>query len=80
MTPLALALDDLATRGRSTPCQIDPAPFTSDRPAERREAAEACAPCPILDACRDSADTLRESWHVWGGRDRTPTTTRRKKP
>ena len=79
MLTLSDALDDLARRGRTTPCQIDPDPFTSDDPTERREAAQACAGCPILDACRTTAEAMREPFHVWAGADRTPTT-RRNKP
>ena len=71
------ALVDLARRGRSTPCQIDPAPFTSDELEERREAAQACTGCPILDPCRTTADAIGETFHVWGGADRSPTTRRK---
>lgn len=78
MTPheaLTRALLDLADDGRRTPCQLDPAPFTSDDWHERTEAAEQCHPCPVLTACDAAGAT--ERWHLWGGRDRTPTTRRK---
>ena len=65
------ALDEIANAGRSTPCQADPNPFTSDDPEERQEAAEACAGCPVLLACRHYAQTAEEPFHVWGGIDHT---------
>lgn len=69
--PLRQALQQLAAHGKRTPCQADPAPFTSDDPADRREASQACLGCPVLTACRHHADTLLENWHVWAGEDRT---------
>lgn len=65
----------LAEVGCATPCQVDPHPFTSDHPAERREAAIACvSACPALSACRRFAEAQGETWHVWAGEDRTSTT------
>lgn len=64
-------LDQIADAGRSTPCQVDPDPFTSDDPEERQQAAQACAGCPALDACRHYAQTAEEPFHVWGGIDLT---------
>ena len=67
-------LTHLRAEGRSAPCVVDPAPFISDKVTERREAAAACAGCPALTACRRFADAQGETWHVWAGVDRTPTT------
>ncbi|MGB3761833.1 MAG: WhiB family transcriptional regulator [Ornithinimicrobium sp.] len=64
-------LDELAREGRSTPCRVDPEPFTSDDQDDRAEAAYACAGCPALIACGTYAETAREAHHVWGGIDRT---------
>lgn len=67
----------LAALERPTPCQVDPGPFGSDSAAERREAAYACGACPALKACGRYADAARETWLVWAGEDRTPSTTRK---
>lgn len=72
------ALAELADHGRRAPCQIDPEPFTADTRAERREAEQACAACPIATLCRAYADTAAEPWHVWGGQDQAPTSGPRK--
>lgn len=75
MTPheaLTRALLDLADKGRRTPCQLDPDPFTSDERHERAEAAEQCRPCAVLAVC--DAVGAGEGFHVWGGSDRTPNT------
>lgn len=69
----------LASLERPTPCQVDPDPFGSDHVAERREAAEACAACPALEACARYADAAGETWLVWAGRDRTVTYSRKSK-
>ena len=45
--------------------------WTSEAHEERAEAAEACAPCPILDPC--GAAGAFERWGVWAGIDRAPT-------
>jgi hypothetical protein len=71
-------LADLNDQGRATYCATDPAPFTSEDYHERREAAEACAACPAIAACRRFADENAEPAHVWGGVDRTPRTYSRK--
>lgn len=75
---LAHALDDLADSGRRTPCQVDPYPFTADDRADRREAEQACAACPVRDLCRTYAEAAAEPWFVWGGKDQAPTSYRRK--
>ncbi|MDI6912209.1 WhiB family transcriptional regulator [Nocardioides sp.] len=69
---LARALDDLADRGRLTPCQRDPAPFHSELRADRAEAAAACRACPARLACAVFALANDEPAGVWGGVDLTP--------
>lgn len=69
---LRLQLVELVDSGRSTPCLVDPAPFTSDDRAERREAAAACSPCPVLVECARAALAGDEPAGVWGGVDLTP--------
>ncbi len=50
------------------PCQTsDPPLWTSEDHADLRTAAEACAPCPIIVACREAALARRETAGVWGG-------------
>lgn len=71
---LLSALTSTQERGGSAPCLRDPGPFTSDNYRERAEAAAACAGCPALSECRAYADSQAETWHVWAGTDRTPTT------
>lgn len=71
-TNLGAVLTDLRASGASVPCWVDPDPFTSEDPAERREAATACQWCPALPACRLFAATNGETAHVWAGIDRTP--------
>ncbi|GAA0986869.1 Transcriptional regulator WhiB2 [Nocardioides aquaticus] len=69
----------LSSLERPTPCQIDPDPFGSKRVAERREAAEACANCPALEACGRYAEAAGETWLVWAGVDRTPVYARKRR-
>jgi hypothetical protein len=71
---LLACLLSLTDRGQSTPCLRDPGPFTSDDRHERAEAAVSCSYCPVLTHCRAYADAQAETWHVWAGVDRTPTT------
>lgn len=78
MTPrerLSLALLDTLGRGLIVPCRVAPDRWTSDDAAERRAAAIECQGCPIFDAC-DEAGAM-ERHHVWAGRDRTPTPTKK---
>ena len=75
---LADALADLAETGRTTPCQREPDLWTSDDHKERTEAANACQMCPLIDPCRTHAEANAETWHVWGGIDRTKTSRRSK--
>lgn len=72
------ALDRLAAAGRVTPCQADPEAFTSDDLHARREARRACPRCPALEACGRFAESNREVWHVWAGRDRQSPIERKK--
>ncbi len=52
-----------------TICETEPELWTSDNRASRREAAEACASCPIKAECYAGALERREFWGVWGGVD-----------
>lgn len=72
------AITSTTDGGGSTPCLNDPEPFTSGSWQQRAEAAAACSHCPVLTECRAYADAQAETWHVWAGADRTPTT--RNKP
>jgi len=67
---LDAALATLARAGRSTPCQRDPEPFTSEWQTEREDAAAACALCPVRRPCALYAAAASESHHTWGGVDR----------
>lgn len=69
---LGCRLADADDEGRPAPCRIDPAPFTSEDRAERREAALACAPCPVLIECARFALVNGEGAYVWGGVDLSP--------
>lgn len=68
---LDLALLGMAENGQAPPC-YGLGGFTSDDPLERRIAAPICEHCPIRELCTAAADERRESFGVWGGRDRTP--------
>ena len=46
--------------------------WTDDEPGPRAEAVEACRPCPLLDLCRDAAESTGEAWGVYAGQDRGP--------
>ncbi len=48
--------------------------WTSDHAEDRAYAAALCQPCPVLALCRQAADELKATYHVWGGRDRTAPT------
>jgi hypothetical protein len=67
---LTRALLDLTDTGRSTPCQSDPSLWFSVHAAERAEAAQACAWCPLLTACDTYAATNDERHGVWAGVDK----------
>lgn len=63
-----------------TPCQREPDQFTSDDRRERAQAALACRMCHRLAACHEAAETNNETWHVWGGIDRTDYATKKGTP
>jgi len=78
---LSLALLELAARGHATPCQGRRRDrWTSDDAAERAWAASVCVTldCPVLEVCAAVAVERKESFAVWGGRDRTVTVHKRK--
>lgn len=41
--------------------------WDTDTPPSAAKARELCAPCPLLELCRDAALEREESWFVWGG-------------
>ena len=49
-------------------CVGNPEKWTSDELPTDREAALACASCPLLDLCREYAETAHPAWGVWGGK------------
>lgn len=69
---LAEALDDVPSDA-SAPCVVAPEEWTghSDKASQRRAAARLCyvRQCPILDLCREAAETRGERFGVWGGQD-----------
>lgn len=72
----------LADLDSATPCR---APSTRDRwisdaADDQQAAAHACAPCPVLEACRTYAVAAAEPAGVWAGTrpaDRRPSQPRR---
>jgi hypothetical protein len=73
------ALDRMADDGRRPVCQQRPDQWSSDATAPaRQDAAAACGFCPAQPACLAYALAQREPAGVWGGRDFTPTTRKRK--
>ncbi len=78
---LGRALLELAEQGQATPCQGRRRDrWTSDDAEERAWAASVCVTlaCPVLGQCGAAADEQDERANVWGGRDRTTATTRRR--
>ena len=74
IAPLAQPLDQrwqlrAACRGRSAPLFFPPT--SSERRDERddreRRAKAICRTCPVVDACRDYALSIREPHGIWGG-------------
>ena len=66
------ALNRHADDGRQPVCVSRPDQWSSNaRPAQRRDAIEACTYCPVMAACRAFAIANAEKQHVWGGRDFT---------
>ena len=64
---LAHRLEDLAHRGRRTPCQVRPEAWFAEHRSQQAEAATACGWCPLLLACKAYADLTEQSHGVWGG-------------
>ncbi len=75
-TPLQMKLLTMLHDGQVPMCGYDPDLWTSDVRAEREHAAGMCIGCPLLSECAADADSRREAWGVWGGRDRTLRATR----
>jgi hypothetical protein len=76
---LADALNRMADDGRQPVCKQRPDQWSSDADAPaRQDAAAACGFCPAQPACLAYALAQREPAGVWGGRDLTPTTRKRK--
>ncbi len=75
---LALALAGLLAEGNRPPCGDGSGAWTSEDRDERTMAARACMPCPLLTVCREAADSTKERFGVWGGRDRTQPAGKRK--
>lgn len=46
---------------------LDPEIFFSDREGDIAFAKATCRDCPVIDACRDYAFTVRPEFGVWGG-------------
>ena len=68
------ALIDLRDEGGLPPCTRSVLAYRwwfSDDPTTRAQAAEWCAPCPVLTECAAAADELGERFGVFGGLDRT---------
>ncbi|MFP4150151.1 MAG: WhiB family transcriptional regulator [Nitriliruptoraceae bacterium] len=47
----------------------DPELFFSNADADRRQALELCASCPVRQECLEHALATRESYGIWGGTD-----------
>jgi hypothetical protein len=78
---LAEVLDRMGDDGRRAVCEQRPDQWSSDATSpERQDAAAACGFCPAQPACLAYALAQGEPAGVWGGRDFTPTTRRRKDP
>ncbi len=75
---LASELFRLTEQGVRTPCQ-GADEWTSDHAEDRAYATALCRPCPVLALCRQAADGLKATYHVWGGVDRTTVTPTRPK-
>ena len=78
---LSLALAELATQGRRPRCG-EPGGhemWLSDDATDRAQAASWCAGCAVLTECGAAADEHDEKFGVFGGVDRTPAPTSRRK-
>ncbi len=69
---LRLALAEMVEQGELPPCSDGSGRWVSQDRNDRATAAADCGFCPILTECAAAADAVRESFGVWGGRDRTP--------
>ncbi len=75
---LGHALLELTEQGVRVPCH-DADEWTSDHADDRAYATALCRPCPVLALCRQAADEVKATSHVWGGTDRTTATPTRPK-
>jgi len=75
---LAGELLRLTEQGVRVPCHGGDE-WCSDAADDRAYAAALCRPCPVLALCRQAADELKATYHVWGGVDRTTVTPTRPK-
>jgi hypothetical protein len=77
---LADALEAATHRGDRVPCS-GREEWISEDLDERREAAQACRPCPVSSLCHEAALEERPSWTVragvdWGDKAQRPARTR----
>lgn len=79
---LADALAELLDSGDRPPCSWPDTTswWLSDNAADRARAALHCDGCELLDLCHEAAESTRERWGVWAGRDRTPPPRRKARP
>jgi hypothetical protein len=70
---LQRAIDVIAAQGLRHHCADEEVSYLwiSEHPAERQLAIKLCRGCPILTVCDQTASARRESWGVWGGKDRS---------
>jgi hypothetical protein len=70
---LTRRLIDLARQGIRPRCGDAETSYmwTSEHEAERKQAAQWCAGCPVWVECRNAAEKHDERWGVWAGRDFT---------
>lgn len=64
------ALTAATTTGRFIPC-LGREEWLSENCEERAEATKECTDCPVIDECRNLAETTKSRFGVWAGRDRT---------
>ncbi len=76
---LELALLALNDNGQHTPC-ADRDEWTSERRADREQAAAMCHACPIITTCHAAAVNEGHKFGVWAGVDRGDRKPRRTKP
>lgn len=66
------ALVKLLDSGGRPPCSDGSDAWLSEDREERAIAARRFQPCPLLVLCVAAAESTRERFGVWGGRDLTP--------